>query len=80
MTGHSIRQSGQIIREYDKDDMHYYLTKSGNIHRKWGVASGGSIASMYEVDQNTRICKSMMAVIECASLKNDPDLAPLISW
>jgi len=74
-----MRDSWRIVREYERDGYTYFVVQEGPRFAKIVQLPSGPVYTLYEVDTMTRCCKWGEAIIECAALRADPDLGPLVS-
>ena len=75
-----MHDSWQIVREYEQAGYTYYVVREGPRFAKIVQLPSGPVYTLYGVDTLTRTCKWEDIAIDCARLRADPDLGPVITW
>src|SRR5262249_17819318 len=77
----AIRRLGQVLREYEEGGYAISVTQLEGTVSKWKLRKEfRSVAAVYRVDQQKRICRVNSREVTCSLLASDHDLAPLITW
>ena len=75
--------NGQVLRSYiTSAGQNVYLWAEGPRVHKWTctVGDGCGRADSYTVDRLVHACRVGSGVVDCNGMKNDPDMAPYITW